>query len=71
MDTYNNEEMNIQLNILTQVSVSVCWMYTTINCNCVIFFFNLFEKLLDLIEFKRYILTYVSYDEVETIYEKA
>lgn len=24
MDTYNNEEMNIQLNILIQVSVSVC-----------------------------------------------
>ena len=32
-------------------------------------FKKLFEKLLDLIEFKRYILTYVSYDEVETIYE--
>ena len=30
---------------------------------------QLCEKLLDPMEFKRYILTYVSYDEVETIYE--
>lgn len=30
MDTHNNEEMDIQLNILTQVSVSI-------NCNCVTF----------------------------------
>lgn len=45
-------------------------MYTTINFNHVTLK-KLFEKLLDLIEVKRYILTCVSYDEVETIYEKA